>query len=96
MSNLAKYADPVEVIRDSIELGKHGTLMTTAPDGDTMDRIATLLRTGIKRGIYPRWSLRHELGVKFEQADLDEIAGQVEEGFTSGEVPEDWRIDVYQ
>lgn len=95
MSNLARYADPATAIIDSLELGKRGERVTTTFEPETYERVATLLRTGIQRGIIPQWTLRREIGVNFDQDQLNEIADQVEEGFSEGESPMPWRIDVY-
>lgn len=85
-----------DIIRSELELGKKGSRLVEQPNVPTTLRIAELLRKGVRRGIVPQWTLRTAVGVKPSEADLKSIADQVEEAFTSGCEPIDWRIDVYR
>jgi hypothetical protein len=89
-----------EILQEEAEGGhankQRSTPVDTIPDGETLDRIAMLLRKGVMRGIHPQWSLRKALNVQSNPEALQHIASQIEEGFTSGEAPFDWRIDVYE
>ncbi len=85
-----------EIIVSELEIGKKGERLLEQPNVPTTLRIAELLRKGVRRGIVPQWTLRTAIGVTPEQADLDQIADQIEECFTSGEAPIDWRVDVYR
>src|SRR3546814_12510318 len=70
-------------------------LTDVTPDPETIDRIASLLRKGVCRGIYPQWSLRKDLGADASPENLALIADQIESPYLSGETPFGWRIDIY-
>ena len=94
--SLARFTAPADIIATELQAGRRGQRITGQADPDTLDRIASLLRQGLTRGIKPQWTLRCAIGVTFDQSQLNEIAEQVEEAFVSGEFPLDWRVDIYE
>lgn len=84
-----------EIIITELASGRK-KLLIEQPNVPTTLRIADLLRKGVRRGIVPQWTLRTAVGVKPSEAELEKIADQVEEAFTSGCEPIEWRLDVYR
>ena len=61
----------------------------TQVDPDMVERITTSLRAGMQSGFRPSW----RLVANGEEADLEDIANQIEEGFSFDECPlTGWRI----
>lgn len=86
--NLARYADPVTALIDATELGRRAPIMTTVPDGDACDHIASMLRRGATYGVcVTQWRLRMPIGANYGQDILDEIATRVENGFLRSAEP---------
>src|SRR3546814_8597166 len=71
-------------------------LTDVTPDPETIDRIASLLRKGVCRGIYLQCSLRKALGADASPQNLALIADLVESPYLSGESPFGWRIAIYR
>lgn len=62
--------------------------------GHRIERIANLIRNNACQGIYPRWTLRYPPGLKPDAEQMVDIAEQIQEGFTSGDAPLPWRLDL--
>src|SRR3546814_6300923 len=62
--NQAVFKQIAEIIRTEAEGEPKPQLTDVTPDPETIDRIASLLRKGVCRGIYPQWSLRKALGAE--------------------------------
>src|SRR3546814_2998793 len=92
--NQTVFKQIAEIIRTEAEGEPKPQLTDVTPDPETIDRIASLLRKGVCRGIYPQWSLRKALGADASPEKLALIADQVESPYLSGETPFGWRIDI--
>lgn len=90
-----EFANPLDAYIAEATLGRRKAVTTTMPCERSCERIATLLRRGITRGIgQTEWLLRTPVGIRFGQDKLDEIAGLVEEGFMrSPQPPEEAAAD---
>lgn len=93
--NQANFKLLTDIIRTEVEGEPRPQVLNITPDGETLERIAMLLRRGVTRGIHPQWTFRKELNVEHSRDSLCAIANVIEDGFTSGEVPFGWRVDVY-
>lgn len=94
--SLTRFADPIAAFITETSLGNRPPVTNVVPDGDDCDHIALLLRKGVRTGIgLVQWTLRTAIGIKLEQADLDAIAGHVEEGALY-DPDGKWRIEVRQ
>lgn len=93
--NQARFEQIADIIHAEADVAKRNEPMDITPDGDTLDRIAMLMRKGVTRGIYPQWSIRKDINAQFCRESLAQIAEKVEDGYTSCIEPYGWRLDVY-
>lgn len=98
--NAARFKQIADIIRDEAAEDQKPAILDFTPDGETLDRIAMLLRKGVTRGIHPQWTFRKSLDATPTRSSLAGIADVIEDGFTSGEfesgeISFGWRIDVY-
>src|SRR3546814_11015509 len=82
--NQAVLKQIAEIIRTEAEGEPKPQLTDVTPDPETIDRIASLLRKGVCRGIYPQWSLRKALGADASPENLALIADQRSEEHRGG------------
>src|SRR3546814_18166913 len=91
----AVFKQIAEIIRTEAEDEPKPQLTDVTPDPETIDRIASLLRKGVCRGIYPQWSISKALGADARPETLVLIAIPVESPSSTATTPFTWPIINY-